>query len=156
MCPFLKGLHFFCFFVCLLFGCVLVFFPFFLRFRKSSRFFFHFPSFVPTFHWYPFLFPGFCRALLGCIDLWLAVFDLSPAVHRCQQEFHCKFPGCCYLLLSSMVCGHWSYSCVICLHSLGPFFLCFFGHQNGFRSTKMQGDSFTEVMLPNKVHGYRL
>ena len=53
-----------------------------------------------------------------------------------SRSFTASFLGCCYLLLSSMVCGHWSYSCVICLHSLGPFFLCFFGHQNGFRSTK--------------------
>ena len=137
-----AGLHFFCF----IFWCVLVFFPFFLRFRKCSRFFLI--IFRRLCRRYPFLFPGFCRVLLGCIDLWLIVFDFPPAVfsgfcswsvngfHRCQQEFHCKFPWLLLFALSSMVCGHWSYSCVICLHSLGPFFVCFFGSQGGFRSTK--------------------
>ena len=57
--------------------------------------------------------------------------------HRCHQEFHCKFSSvavtCCFIRWFAAIDP---ISCVICLHSLGPFFLCFFGHQNGFRSTK--------------------
>ena len=128
----------------------------------------HVPSFVPTFHWHPFLFASFCCVLVGCIALWLVAFDFPPVfldfvlaqsmgfVHATRSST-ASFLGCCYLLLYSMVCGHWSYSCVICLHSLG---FCFFGQQNRFRSTtnvwRLRLHASTEVMLPNKVHGYRL
>ena len=81
MCPFLKGLHFFLFF-CLSFflGACLCSFPFSSFSARVPVFFFHFPSFVPTFHWYPFLFPGVCRVLFGSTDLCLVVFDFLPAV----------------------------------------------------------------------------
>ena len=146
--------------------CVLSLFPPFPQ--VFPLVFFHFPSFVPTFHWCPFLFPGFCCVLVGCIALWLGAFDFPPVFLDfvlaqsmgfidATRSSTASFPGCCYLLLYSMACGHWPYSWVICVHSLGPFFLCFFWPPKRIPfNKKCMETAFTEVMLPNKVHGYRL
>ena len=90
------------------------------------------PRFLLCFSWLHCSLTGclrFSAGFSGCFARSMGFIDAT-------RSSTASFLGCCYLLLYSMVCGHWSYSCVICLHSLEPFFLCFLGHQNGFRSTK--------------------
>ena len=159
--PLSNGLHFFCLFFAFFFLVRVCFLSLFLPFPQVFPFltdfslvFISLPRFLLCFSWL------YC-SLTGCLRFSAGFSGFCSCsvngFHRCHQEFHCKFPW--LLLLAALFDG--LRPLILFMRDLfaltrALFSLLLWPPKRIPFNKKCMESVFTEVMLPNKVHGYRL